>query len=80
MMDEEKYESIKVKPAENGWVVCYMEKSKNEMMPETTYGHNYKYEEKKVVFQQGDSKSNEKALDKALAYMKGLLMKNKKGA
>ena len=79
-MDDGKYQGIRVKPAENGWVVCYTEKVKNDMMPETTYGHDYRYNEKKTVFEQSSEASNDKALDKALSYMKVLLLKNKKGA
>ena len=77
-MEEGKYQGIRIKPAKNGWVVCYTEKEKNEMMPETTYGHNYKYKEEKTVFEQTSSTSNDKALDKALSYVKMLLLKNKK--
>ena len=80
MMDNEKYEYMKVKPAENGWVLCFDEKVKNDMMPESTYGNNMMRKEKKMVFEQSSTVSNEKALDNALAYLRTMLLENKKGA
>ena len=40
---EGKYEYIKIKPAENGWVLCYDEVYKNPMSSGGDYDYNHTY-------------------------------------
>lgn len=74
---EETYDHIRIKPANNGWVLCYTEKKVNPMMKPTTYESNMSYSEEKMVFEEGKGVSNEQALDNALSEMKKMLLTNK---
>lgn len=75
---EGKYEYIKIKPAENGWVLCYDECYKNPMESDSTFGYSEKYIEKKEVFEAGTGEgAMEAALGKALDRQKELLLANR---
>ena len=73
---KESYDNIKIKPASNGWILCYTEKKVNPMEAPSTFGSNMTYYDEKVVFEQGKGVSNEQALDNALAEMKKMLLTN----
>jgi len=77
---EGKYEYIKIKPAENGWVLCYDEVYKNPMSSGGDYDYNHTYIEKKEVFEASDmtDKGISDSLDNALARQKELLLANRK--
>jgi len=75
-----KYEYIKIKPAENGWVLCYDEVHKNPMSSGGDFDYNTTHIEKKEVFQctEMTDKGINKALDEALERQKELLIANRK--
>ena len=73
-----KYGYIKIKPAENGWVLSYDEHMQNPMEAMSTYGYNSSVVEKKLVFESDGSKTGvDKALDEALAKQKTMLIENR---
>lgn len=74
------YENMKIKRAENGWVLCYYMKTQSSMLPHSMYDDNSIMKEHKMVFEESKGISNEKALDNALAEMKKMLLTNMKGA
>lgn len=73
-MQDGMYSQLRVKPAENGWTLCWEEKVMNPMAPMSTYGDSYTYHSKKMVFETSKDVSMEQALDKAMDKYKSLLL------
>lgn len=74
-MPEGMYENINIEPVENGYKVCYTEKTRNPMVAESTYDMDmYRYNHKEHVYQ-ADGKSKgamKKALNEAVTKLKAL--------
>jgi len=74
--EKEIYQHIRIHKADNGFVVKYMEKRPNPMASPSMYDEQHVYSDSKEVFEAKDDKSMEKALDRAIARQKELIMIN----
>ena len=70
------YENLRIKPAENGWILKWTAKKPNPMMASSTFDNTMVFMDEKMVFEETKDVSNEAALDSALAQMKAFLLSN----
>ena len=73
----EKYDYIRLEPAENGFSLSYECVKKNPMKGESSFENCMMHESKKEVFQTSDSVSWDQALDQAASRMKELYRHNR---